>query len=80
VTETQHETYTGPAVLKVSYLIAVTVVAFAVPALSLTEPARWFVIPGLAGIQSVILLACRVGVRDVARAWQLHGRRTTYRR
>src|SRR5262245_14339272 len=67
MTETQHETHTGSAVLKVAYLVAVTVVAFAVPALSLTEPARWFVIPGLAGIQVVILLACRVGLRDVAR-------------
>src|SRR5437660_7079804 len=63
----QHETPTRTAVLKVSYLLAVTVVAFAVPALSLTEPGRWFVIPGLAGIQAVILLACRVGLRDVAR-------------
>src|SRR5262249_36867599 len=36
------------------------------PALSLTEPARWFVIPGLAGVQAAILLACRVGLRDVA--------------
>jgi hypothetical protein len=38
-----------------------------VPALSLTEPARWFVIPDLAGVQAVILLACRVGLPDVAR-------------
>ena len=67
MTETQHETPTRTAVLKVSYLLTVTVVAFAVPALSLTEPGRWFVIPGLAGIQAVILLACRVGLRDVAR-------------
>jgi hypothetical protein len=67
VTEIQHETPTRTAVLKVSYLLAVTVVAFAVPALSLTEPARWFVIPGLAVIQAIILLACRVGLRDVRR-------------
>src|SRR5262245_46074890 len=62
----QHETRTRTAVMKVLYLLAVTVVAFAVPALSLTEPARWFVIPGLAGVQAAILLACRVGLRDVA--------------
>ena len=67
MTETQHETPTRTAVLKVSYLLTVTVVAFAVPALSLTEPGRWFVIPGLAGIQAVILLTCQVGLRDVAR-------------
>lgn len=67
MTEIQHETPTRTAVLKVSYLLAVTVVAFAVPALSLTEPARWFVIPCLAGIQAIILLACRVGLRDVTR-------------
>ncbi len=67
MTEIQHETPTRTAVLKVSYLLAVTVVGFAVPALSLTEPARWFVIPGLAGIQAIILLACRVGLRDVTR-------------
>lgn len=67
MTEIRHETPTMTAVLKVSYLLAVTVVAFAVPALSLTEPARWFIIPCLAGIQAIILLACRVGLRDVTR-------------
>lgn len=67
MTEIQHETPTRTAVLKVSYLLAVTVVAFAVPALSLTEPARWIIIPGLAGIQAIILLVCRVGLRDVTR-------------
>lgn len=67
MTEMRHETPTMTAVLKVSYLLAVTVVVFAVPALSLTEPARWFVIPCLAGIQAIILLACRVGLRDVTR-------------
>jgi Cobalt transport protein len=67
VTEMRNETRTRTALLKVSYLLAVTVIAFAVPALSLTEPARWFVIPGLAGIQAIILLACRVDLRDVAR-------------
>lgn len=66
MSEIQHETRTT-AVLKVSYLLAVTMIAFAVPALSLTEPARWLVIPGLAGIQAIILLACRVGLRDVTR-------------
>jgi len=67
VTEMQRDNPSRTAVLKVSYLLAVTVVAFAVPALSLTAPARWFVIPGLAGIQAIILLACRVGLGDVTR-------------
>jgi len=67
MTEAQHDSPPRTAVLKVSYLLAVTVVAFAVPALTLTEPARWVVIPGLAGLQIIILLACRVGLRDVAR-------------
>src|SRR5215831_10593937 len=66
MTETQHETHSKIAVLKVSYLLAVTVVTFAAPALSLTQPARWFVIPALLGIQVIILLACQVGLRDVA--------------
>jgi len=52
------------AVLKVSYLLAVTVVVFAMPALSLTRPVRWFVIPTLLGIQVISLLVCRVGLRD----------------
>src|SRR6267154_467219 len=52
------------AVLKVSYLLAVTVVVFAMPALSLTRPVRWFVIPTLRGIQVITLLVCRVGLRD----------------
>ncbi|MFB9263723.1 energy-coupling factor transporter transmembrane component T [Bradyrhizobium erythrophlei] len=71
MTEMQQETRTSTAVLKVLFLLAVTMVAFAVPALSLTEPARWFVIPGLAGIQVVILLACRVGLRVVHLALRL---------
>jgi hypothetical protein len=66
MTETQHQTHSKTAVLKVSYLLAVTVVTFAVPALSLTQPARWFVIPALVGIQAIILLACRVDLRDIA--------------
>ena len=66
MTETQHETHSKIAVLKVAYLLAVTVVTFAAPALSLMQPARWFVIPALLGIQVIILLACQVGLRDVA--------------
>jgi hypothetical protein len=59
-----HQKSAKIAVLKVSYLLAVTVVVFAVPALSLTRPVRWFVIPTLLGIQVITLLVCRVGLRD----------------
>src|SRR5260221_12789848 len=34
------------------------------PALSLTRPVRWFVIPTLLGIQVITLLVCRVGLQD----------------
>jgi hypothetical protein len=56
------------AVLKVIYLLVVTVVVFATPALSLTRPVRWFVIPALLGIQLITLLVCRVGLRDTLRS------------
>ncbi len=59
-----HQKNAKIAVLKVSYLLAVTVVVFAMPALSLTRPVRWFVIPTLLGIQVITLLVCRVGLRD----------------
>lgn len=53
------------AVLKVCYLLAVTAILFAVPAVPLTHPARWVVIPTLLSIQIITLLACRVGVRKI---------------
>ena len=56
------------AVLKVFYLLAVTVVVFATPALSLTRPVRWFMIPTLLGIQLITLLVCGVGLRDTLRS------------
>ena len=59
-------------VLKVCYLFAVTAILFAVPALPLTRPARWIVIPGLLLIQIIALLACRVGMREIVwAAWRL---------
>jgi hypothetical protein len=63
-----HQKNAKIAVLKVSYLLAVTVVVFAMPALSLTRPVRWFVIPTLLGIQVITLLVCRVGLRDTLRS------------
>jgi len=63
-----HQKNVKIAVLKVSYLLAVTVVVFAMPALSLTRPVRWFVIPTLLGIEVITLLVCRVGLRDTLRS------------
>src|SRR5205807_10628306 len=59
-----HQKNAKIAVLKVSYLLAVTAVVFAMPALALTRPVRWFVIPTLLGIQVITLLVCRVGLRE----------------
>jgi len=60
------------AVLKVVYLLAVTAIAFMVPALAATRPARWFVVPALLALQVIILLACRIGINDIVRPlWRL---------
>jgi len=60
------------AVLKVVYLLAVTALAFIVPAIAATRPARWFILPALLVLQVIILLACRIGVNDIIRPlWRL---------
>jgi len=60
------------AVLKVLYLLAVTAVAFIVPAVAATRPARWYVVPALLALQVIILLACRIGVDNIVRpVWRL---------
>ena len=60
------------AVLKVLYLLAVTAVAFMVPAVAATRPARWFVVPAVMALQIIVLLACRIGINDVVRPlWRL---------
>jgi hypothetical protein len=60
------------SVLKVIYLLAITAVAFAVPAFALTRPARWWVVPALLALQVVILLACRFPITEIIRpAWRL---------
>jgi hypothetical protein len=67
-----HPTTVNVAVLKVIYLLAVTALAFMVPAIAATRPARWFVVPALLVLQVIILLACRIGVNDVIRPlWRL---------
>jgi hypothetical protein len=67
-----HTGITSFAVLKVLYLLAVTAVAFTVPAFALTQPARWLIIPALLALQALILLACRFPGREIRRpAWRL---------
>jgi hypothetical protein len=67
-----HNGITTFSVLKVLYLLAVTAVAFMVPAFAVTQPARWFVIPALLALQVVILLACRFPSSEIARpVWRL---------
>jgi len=67
-----HNGITTFSVLKVVYLLAVTAVAFMVPAFATTRLARWFVIPALLALQVVILLACRFPITEIARpVWRL---------
>jgi hypothetical protein len=51
--------------LAVLYLLAVTGAAFAIPAWSVTAPARWYLLPSLAGLQIVMLAAARVAPLDM---------------
>ncbi|TMJ39900.1 MAG: hypothetical protein E6G86_13885, partial [Alphaproteobacteria bacterium] len=67
-----HNGITTFSVLKVVYLLAVTAVAFMVPAFETTRLARWFIIPALLALQVVILLACRFPITEIARlVWRL---------
>jgi hypothetical protein len=60
------------AVLKVTYLVAVTVVAFAVPAVEATRQVQWYVLPGLLGVQVLALLVCGVARAEIFRGvWRL---------
>ncbi len=71
--EIRHESRrNGIAVLKVSYLLAVTAVAFTVPALWWTQAAQWFVVPTLITIQIIALLICRIELGEIANPiWRL---------
>jgi hypothetical protein len=60
------------AVLKVLYLLGVTVAGFAVPAIVAEGPIRWQVVSGLLAAQIVLLLIWGVGLTAVLRAvWRL---------
>ena len=71
--ETHHDSgRTKIATLKVLYLLAVTAVTFIIPAFPETRPVRWLVVPALLAFQALILLACRISVREILRpAWRL---------
>src|SRR5260221_107703 len=67
VTEIRHESRRNRiAVLKVLFLLAVTAVAFTVPAFCWTQAARWFVVPALMAIQIIALLICRMKPGEIA--------------
>ncbi len=60
------------AVLKVLYLLAVTAAAFAVPALEAMRWLQWYVLPGLLGVQVLVLVVCRVARHEIVRGiWRL---------
>jgi hypothetical protein len=56
----------------VLYLLAVTAIAFTVPAFSWTQAAQWFVVPALMAIQIIALLICRIKPAEIANPiWRL---------
>ncbi|WGS02076.1 energy-coupling factor transporter transmembrane protein EcfT [Bradyrhizobium sp. ISRA443] len=58
--------------LKVIYLLVVTVVTFVLPALSATHPLRWAIVPALLALQVLTLLICRISISEIVRpAWRL---------
>jgi hypothetical protein len=68
----QHDRSSRAAVLKVIYLLVVTVVTFMLPALSATQALRWFIVPALFALQVLALLICRVPVGQILRpGWRL---------
>jgi molybdenum ABC transporter ATP-binding protein len=54
--------------LKVLYLLAVTALAFATPAWHVTAAHSWYIVPGLLGLQFLILLAANVEPAEIFRA------------
>ena len=59
------------ATLKVLYLLAITAVTFALPAV-IGGSMQWLTIVGLLALQILLLFACRIASRDIARpVWRL---------
>lgn len=55
------------AVLKVIYLLVVTTLVFALPSVRFFRPWRWHIVLGIAAVQVVTLLICRVNAAEVLR-------------
>jgi len=55
------------AVLKVLYLLAVTTAVFALPSVRFFRPWRWHIVLGIAAVQIVTLLICRVDGAEILR-------------
>ena len=53
--------------LKVVYLLAVTALAFAIPAWSVTRRHRWEFVPALLALQVLLLMQARVPLREILR-------------
>jgi hypothetical protein len=73
VAEAQQESRgTRIAVLKVIYLLAVTVIVFAIPSFVIARPAQWYVVTALMLVQAFTLMANRVSAIEAMRpAWRL---------
>ncbi len=57
---------------KVCYLLAVTALVFALPAMGAPALVQWLIIATLLVVQAIILLACRVRIRAIiSPAWKL---------
>ena len=56
------------AVLKVLYLLAVTTIVFALPSVKFFRPWRWQIVAGIAAVQIVTLVICRVSAAEILRA------------
>jgi len=55
------------AVLKVIYLLAVTTSVFALPSVEIFRPWRWHIVLGIAAVQVLTLLICRIGAAEIVR-------------
>ena len=56
------------AVFKVVYLVAVTTCVFALPSVRLFRPWRWHIVLGIAAVQLLTLLICRIEPAKILRA------------
>lgn len=55
------------AVFKVFYLLAVTTCVFALPSVRIFRPWRWHIVLGIAALQVLTLLLCRISAAEILR-------------